>query len=137
MATEIKKKTTTSGKRSRGRAWAVSEPGGTSLLLQERLERLVQELGSNRVAGLLGVNRSQPTRWRSGQERISADSQRRLLDLDYVMARLLQLLPREQAEIWLTSANAHLGARPIDVLRLRGAADVVAAIDVEAQGAYA
>ena len=40
------------------------------------------------------------------------------------------------AEIWLASHNAHLGARPMDVLRLRGAGAVVRAIDAEAQGAY-
>lgn len=79
---------------------------------------------------------SEPSRWRTGEERISADKQRRVLDLDYVMARLLQIYPKEQAEIWLTSHNAHLGARPIDVLRLRGVAGILQAIDAEAQGAY-
>lgn len=53
------------------------------------------------------------------------------------MARLLQLYPPDQAEIWLTSHNAHLGGRPVDVLRLRGAGPVVTAIDAAAQGAYA
>ena len=105
--------------------------------LGERLDRLVATLGSNRVAEILGVSVSQPSRWRRGVEHMSPQSQRRLLDLDYVMARLLQLFPREQAEIWLTSHNAHLGARPLDVLQLRGAGPVVAAADAEAQGAYA
>ena len=104
---------------------------------EERLARLVGDFGNNRIASLLDVSPSQPSRWRRGQERMSADSQRRLLDLDYVMARLLQLYPREQAEIWLGSHNAHLGARPVDVLRLQGAGPVVAAVDAEAEGAYA
>src|SRR5262245_57024380 len=99
MPTATKKKITTPRSKRSGPARRVTDPHGASLLLQERLERLVTELGSNRVASLLGVNRSQPTRWRSGDERISADKQRSLLDLDYVMARLLQLFPREQAEI--------------------------------------
>jgi transcriptional regulator with XRE-family HTH domain len=107
------------------------------LLLDQRLERLIATFGNNHVAELLGVSPSQPSRWRKGDERVSHDKQRRLLDLDYVMARLLQLFPREQADIWLTSHNAHLGARPIDVLRLRGASAVVLAIDAEAQDAYA
>jgi hypothetical protein len=63
-------------------------------------------------------------------------SKRRVLDLDYVMARLLRLFPKQQAEIWLESNNAHLGARPIDVLKLRGASSVVEALDAEEQGAY-
>ncbi|MBI4728169.1 MAG: DUF2384 domain-containing protein [Acidobacteria bacterium] len=83
------------------------------------------------------MSRSQPSRWRAGREGLGPESHRRVLDLDYVVARLLQLYPREQDEIWLTSHNAHLGARPVDVLRLRGAESVVAAIDAEAEGAYA
>ena len=118
-------------------AFRVSEPGAAGLLLGQRLHRLIANFGNNRVASLLGVSPSQPSRWQKGEERISAENQRSLLDLDYVMARLLQLFPQEQAEIWLTSHNAHLGARPVDVLRLRGAAGVVQAIDAEAQDAYA
>ena len=120
-----------------GRSRRVSEPGPVELLLAARLAQLIRDLGNNRVASLLDVSASQPSRWKTGEERISAENQRRLLDLDYVMARLLHLYPREQAEIWLTSHNAHLGSRPVDVLRLRGASAVVAAIDAEAEGAYA
>jgi hypothetical protein len=114
----------------------VADPSATEWHLGERLDRLVATLGSNRVAELLDVNPSQPSRWRRGVERMSPASQRRLLDLDYVLARVLQLFPREQAEIWLTSHNAHLGARPVDVLRLQGAGPVIAAADAEAEGAY-
>jgi hypothetical protein len=104
---------------------------------RERLERLVDDFGNNRVAELLGVSRSQPSRWRRGLEGIGSVNRRRLLDLDYVLGRLLQVYPRRQAEIWLTSYNAHLGGRPVDVLRLRGVVDVIAAIDAEAEGAFA
>ena len=121
---------------SPSQARRVSDPGLVESLLAGRLGRLITDLGNNRVASLLGVSPSQPSRWRRGAERISAEKQRSLLDLDYVMARLLQLFPPQQAEIWLTSHNAHLGARPMDVLRLRGAGAVVQAIDAEAQGAY-
>jgi hypothetical protein len=54
-----------------------------------------------------------------------------------VIARLLQLYPKEQAEIWLVSHNAHLGARPVDFLRLKGALPVIEAIDAEAEEAFA
>ncbi|MGH2755127.1 MAG: hypothetical protein ACRDLB_11925 [Actinomycetota bacterium] len=103
----------------------------------ERLERLVEGFGNNRVAELLDVSRSQPSRWRQGKEKLSPESRRRLLDLDYVLSRLLQVYPMRQAEIWLSSTNAHLGSRPIDVLRLRGVSPVIEAIDAEAEGAYA
>lgn len=104
---------------------------------EERLERLVEGFGSNRVADLLEVSRSQPSRWRRGQEKLGPTSRRRVLDVDYVISRLLQLYPREQAEIWLTSHNAHLGGRPLDVLHLKGVAPVIAALDAEAEGAFA
>lgn len=104
---------------------------------RERLERLVGRLGNNRLASLMGVSRSQPSRWRSGAEGIGTENRRRLIDLDYAFGRLEQLFTPRQAGIWLTSENAHLGARPIDVLRVRGVAPVIAAIDAEAEGAIA
>lgn len=122
--------------RRRGSA-AVAEEGAVAWGIGDCLDRLIATLGSNRVAELIDVSPSQPSRWHRGQEGIGPASQRRLIDLDYVMQRLLQLYPREQAEIWLVSDNAHLGARPADVLSMRGAAPVVLAIDAEAAGAYA
>lgn len=104
---------------------------------EERLDRLVEGFGNNRIADLLEVSRSQPSRWRSGKEQLGAASKRRVLDIDYVLSRLLQVYPRRQAEIWLVSYNAHLGGRPIDVLHLKGVAPVIEAIDAEAQGAFA
>lgn len=104
--------------------------------IRQRLEYIVSDLGSNQVARVLRVAESQPSRWRSGEERLSEPNRRRVLDLDYVMARLLELYPREVAEIWLESHNAHLGARPIDVLALRGVAPVIVALDAETEGAF-
>ena len=87
---------------------------------------------------MLGVSRSQPSRWRSGAEGLAARNQRAVLDLDYVIVRLHQLWLPEVAAIWLESPNAHLGgATPLEVLRRRGASEVVRAIDAEAHGAYA
>lgn len=106
--------------------------------VRRRLEWLISVLGSNQVADLLGVSRSQPSRWRRGAEGLAARNQRAVLDLDYVIVRLHQLWVPEVAAIWLQSPNAHLGgAIPLDVLRQRGAAAVMQAIDAEAEGAYA
>lgn len=102
------------------------------------VERVVAVLGNNLVADILGVARSQPSRWRSGQERMGPENRRRVSDLDHVLDRLLLELHPEQAGMWLTGANPHLGgARPIDVLALRGAAPVLVAIDALAVGAFA
>lgn len=105
--------------------------------IRERVGRLVAALGSNQAAEILGVSRSQPSRWRSGHERPSSSHLKAVTDLDYVMARLLQTFPPAVARVWLTSTNAHLGARPIDVLKLRGPAAVITAIDAEDAGAHA
>lgn len=102
------------------------------------LERLVAVLGNNSLARILGVSASQPSRWRSGKESISPANRRRLSDLDHVLDRLLMELWPDQVGGWLTSANAQLGgARPVDVLALRGAAAVLEAIDALAAGAFA
>ncbi len=106
--------------------------------VKRRLTWLTAVLGNNKVADLLGVSRSQPSRWRTGAEGLAARNQRAVLDLDYVIVRLHQLWDAEVAAIWLESPNAHLGgATPVDVLRQRGTQDVISAIDAEAQGAYA
>lgn len=100
--------------------------------------RVVDALGNNAVADLLGVARSQPSRWRSGKERLSPESRKRVSDLDHVLDRLLLELYPDQAGLWLTGPNPHLGgARPIDVLELRGAAAVLPAIDALSAGAFA
>lgn len=113
----------------------VAEPGVAYQAPLVSLTRLIEFLGNNRTADLLGVTRSQPSRWVHGLERIGPDNQRRVLDLEYAVSRLLLLFPPRQARIWLDSHNAVLGARPIDVLRIRGATAVIGAIDAEAQGA--
>ena len=124
-------------RRKRPRGFAVTEPAVAYRAPASSLERLIDVFGNNRVASLLGVSVSQPSRWRRGLERMGEENLRRVLDLDYVVSRLLLLYPPREVEIWLTSSNAHLrGARPVDVLRLRGALAVVEAIDADAQGAY-
>jgi hypothetical protein len=110
---------------------------GAVVPMEDKLEQLVVGLGNNRVAELLDVSRSQPSRWRSRKEGMTSEHERRVVDLEYVMARLLSLYPREVAQTWLLSHNAHLGSRPIDVLKLSGALPLIAAIDAEEQGAFA
>jgi len=106
-------------------------------MVRVRLEGLVDLLGSNRTASFLGVNKSQPSRWRSGQEGIGSDRAQRVLDLDYVIARLLGQMDPNAIDNWMLGANPWLGgARPIDVLQRRGALAILAAVEAEEQGAY-
>lgn len=93
--------------------------------------------GLTKIADLLEVSRSQPTRWRQGAESPSPEMARLLLDLDHVMARAQLVFTPKVARQWLVGSNTYLdGARPIDVLRVRGSSEVVDALDAAMQGAY-
>lgn len=102
------------------------------------LSRVVEALGTNAAARLLGADRAQVSRWGSGLEPVSAEMGRRVVDLHDVLTRILRLYNREAAAMWLTGSEPLLGgARPIDVLVLEGAAPVIRAIDGIAAGVYA
>lgn len=106
--------------------------------VRHRTQWLTGLLGNNRVAELLRVNRSQPSRWGSGTEGVAPANVRTMLDLDYVVTRLHGVWDPDVAAIWLESPNAHLaGATPLDTLRTGGTVEVIRAIDAEAEGAYA
>jgi hypothetical protein len=134
-ATKVSKTSKAStGRRSAGKQVAASSG---VVPTSQKLARLVESMGNNWVAGVLGVSVSQPSRWRTGEERISPENARLVTDLEYVMSRLFQLYSPTLAKVWLESYNAHLESRPVDVFRLRGALAVAEAVDAEAQGAYA
>ena len=104
----------------------------------EQTRRLVNLLGNNNVAFLLGVSASQPSRWKSGAEVPGAVAAPLLVDLDHVVARLLLVWDERLLSDWLSTPNGFLeGSRPIDVLAVRGSTEVVEAIEAEAAGAYA
>ncbi|GLP76643.1 hypothetical protein TUM20983_37530 [Mycobacterium antarcticum] len=135
----VTKASATAGKTSgRRRARTPAQRPSATPLAKERTEFLAGIVGGAELARMLGVSRSQPTRWRSGAEQPGPDAARGLVDLDHVMTRALMLWPARVATDWLTSANAYLdGARPLDVLKVRGSAEVIDALDAVAAGAYA
>jgi len=106
---------------------------------QQTAEFLVQSYGGvTKLAGVLGVSKSQPTRWRKGEELPGPEATTRLLALAAVLRRALTLWEPEAAVIWMESPNAFLeGARPVDVAVTRGASEALAALEAEAQGAFA
>ena len=102
------------------------------------LTRIVEALGTNKAAGVLGVDRSQVSRWMSGDHLPGAEMGRRIVDLHDVLTRILRVYEREAAELWLTGSEPLLGgARPLDVLALEGAAPVIRALDGIMQGVHA
>jgi hypothetical protein len=102
------------------------------------LARIVEGLGTNAAARLLGADRAQVSRWGAGIESIGQEMGRRIVDLHDVLTRIVRVAGREAASMWLVGSEPLLGgARPIDVLVTEGAAPVIRAIDGIAQGAYA
>lgn len=102
------------------------------------LTRVVEALGTNAAARVLGADRAQVSRWTAGSEAVSAEMGRRIVDLHDVLTRILRVFDRQAAALWLVGSEPLLGgARPIDVLALEGAAPVIRSIDGIAQGAYA
>jgi len=102
----------------------------------QALLRLVKFLGNNQLGALLGVAKSQPSRWLRG-EPIAAENERRILHLDYVIARALRVIHPDKIGAWLTYQVPTLGwARPIDVLATVGPEAVTRALDVIEEGAF-
>ena len=130
---------------TRGRPWTpvgnviTLRPSADALAdVRPLLSRVVEALGTNGAARLLGADRAQVSRWGSGAEPVSAEMGRRIVDLHDVLTRILRLYNREAAAMWLTGSEPLLGgARPVDVLVLEGAASVIRAIDGIAAGGYA
>ena len=101
----------------------------------QALRRLVKLLGNNQLGALLGVAKSQPSRWLRGDP-IAAENERRILDLDYLIARALRVIHADKIGAWLTYQVPTLGwARPIDVLVTAGPEAVTRALDVIEEGA--
>lgn len=102
------------------------------------LARVIEALGTNASARLLGADRAQVSRWTAGTEPVGAEMGRRIVDLHDVLTRILRVYSREAAAMWLVGSEPLLGgARPIDVLAIEGAAPVIRTIDGIAAGAYA
>jgi len=102
------------------------------------LVRVVEALGSNAAARILGADRAQVSRWKAGRESIGLEMGRRIVDLHDVLTRIMRVYGRDAAALWLVGSEPLLGgARPIDVLSLQGAAPVIRAIDAIAEGAFA
>jgi hypothetical protein len=90
-----------------------------------------------RLADLLGVDRAQVTRWLRGGG-IDPLNAERLDLLDLVWSSLLRLYDRDAALAWLSGLNPHLGdRRPIDLIRLGRAEELMRAIRAERADSFA
>ena len=90
------------------------------------------------VARLLGVDRSLITRWVKADREISPVMRSRILEVHDVLTRAHQVFNPALVARWLVGHEPLLGgARPIDVMGLRGASQVIDALDAIASGGYA
>ncbi len=89
------------------------------------------------LADLLGVNRSQVTRWLRGAG-IDPLNAERIDLLELVWSNLLRLYTPEAARSWLFGLNPHLGdRRPIDLVRAGRPEELLRAIRTERAESYA
>ena len=103
-----------------------------------KIEALRQDFRSSaRLAELLGVNRSQVTRWLKGAG-IDPLNAEKIDLLELVWGNLLRLYEREAALSWLFGVNPLLGnRRPIDLIRMGRTEDLMRAIRAERSDAFA
>jgi uncharacterized protein (DUF2384 family) len=90
-----------------------------------------------RLADMLGVNRSQVTRWLRGAG-IDPLNAEKIDLLDLVWSNVLRLYDREAALAWLFGVNPLLGdRRPIDLIRQGRAEELMRAIRAERADTFA
>lgn len=133
MRTTKARHTATPTKPGRPSRTAADDP-----LSGHRVQYLVAAFGGATVAGWVGVNRSQTSRWASGEERPWPVAAPLLIDLEHVVARARLVWGETAVRTWLTSPNSFLaGSRPIEVLQVRGPGPVLEALDAESWGGAA
>jgi type II secretory pathway component PulL len=116
-----------------------ARPAATVIGVGDRAAAAAAVLGSRaELARVLSVPESRLRRWITGQATPSPEQARIIVDLDYVIALAGLLWAPPVIYSWLVGRNAFLGgARPLDVLRMRGYAAVIDALDQELAGSYA
>lgn len=108
--------------------------------ISDRAATAAKALGSRaRLAEVLKVSASQPTRWISGDEAPNSENTRAIVDLEHVITRARLLWGDDDTvSSWLNGRNAFLGgARPVDVIATEGSSPVIDALDQEMAGGFA
>ena len=90
-----------------------------------------------RLADLLGVNRSQVTRWLRGAGIDPVNAEKVGL-LELVWSNLLRIFDRDAALSWLFGLNPILGdRRPVDLIRMGRTEELMRAIRAERSDSFA
>lgn len=118
----------------------IAMDSGIDLKIGSRAEVVAKALGSRaKLASILKVSTSQPTRWIKGQEAPNSENMRAIVDLEHVVLRARLLWGDDTVvNAWLTGRNGFLdGARPIDVIATQGSGPAIEALDQATAGAFA
>lgn len=119
---------------------ALAAVRGANLEIAMRADVVAKALGSRaKLANVLKVSASQPTRWIKGQEAPNSENTRAIVDLEHVVIRARLLWGDDDVvNAWLTGRNGFLdGARPIDVIATQGSGPAIDALDQATAGAFA
>jgi hypothetical protein len=101
-------------------------------VIARRLDLLEEKaaMRSVDVANLLGTRPETVSRWNQGKAFPRSDTQRILLDLEYIVEQLADLYSPREARLWLYSRQRLLdGAIPAELIREGKATAVIAVID--------
>ena len=106
--------------------------------LAQKVEALRSDFKSAaRLAEMLGVDRSQVTRWLRGAGIDPLNAEKVDL-LELVWSSVLRLYDREAALAWLFGVNPLLGdRRPVDLIRMGRAEELMRAIRAERSDTFA
>lgn len=113
-------------------------PEGVPVATARKVEALrVDFRSAARLADMLGVSRSQVTRWLRGAGIDPVNAERVDL-LELVWSNLLRLYDHDAALAWLFGVNPRLGdRRPIDLVRTGRAEELMRAIRAERGDSFA
>ena len=113
-------------------------PVSMPVALAQKVEALTVDFRSAaRLADLLGVSRSQVTRWLRGAGIDPLNAEKVDL-LELVWSSVLRIYDREAALAWLFGVNPLLGdRRPVDLIRMGRAEELMRAIRAERADTFA
>ncbi|HWF50476.1 MAG TPA: hypothetical protein VG294_07530 [Solirubrobacteraceae bacterium] len=115
------------------RSQALAESGLYARLVDDLREGV---LTNSELAEITGVKTRQVQHWASGAHRPQGDAKDRLLELHYIVERLLEVYKPEGVDIWIHARNRSLGSqKPIDLLRAGEFEAILAAVERLASGA--
>jgi hypothetical protein len=89
------------------------------------------------VANLLGARPETVSRWNQGKAFPRPDTQKLLLDLEYIVDQLSDFYEPQDARLWLFSRQKLLrGATPAEAIQSGRVSDVIAVIDQLREGVF-